>query len=125
MSGFVIRRIRPGGRVKIDGAWWRIEPGIDGPAYDGRLDGIYYAIGLYDARGYKTDRKHLPFAALWGTARHFYDERDLSDCDHEHCDWVGPECFSVDGGPRTLWWSVLWEEGWDNERWMEHQRSFL
>lgn len=59
---------------------------------------------------------------------HYYDWRDIYDCDHEHCNWTGPECFShpeVNGGTPSFIYTSLWEEGWDNDRWMKHQRDYM
>jgi len=44
---FAIRKVRPGGRVKIGGYWYR--PMSHHLAYDGRMDGYTYLFGRYPA----------------------------------------------------------------------------
>ena len=77
---FVIRTIRDGA-VKING--FTYQPlnlsGYGRITYDGRLDGMRYAFGLY-----WVGDKQEPYVFLWGTERAYRSE--LKD------DWPGPHC---------------------------------
>jgi len=86
---FVIRRIKDGS-VSIKGVTFR--PRSDAALkYDGRLDGMRYAFGLY----WNGDEFEKRFVELWGTERAYRYGVGLN--------WPGPEC--VDG---KLYWSS-WE----------------
>jgi hypothetical protein len=61
---FVIRTIL-NGRVKINGNWFYPK---GEPKYDGRLDGIAYAFGLYG----KSNGEYKDFIHCWGTASYYY-----------------------------------------------------
>lgn len=80
---FVLRTIHDG-HVRINGKTYA--PNDQHLAYDGRLDGMRFAFGLYDG---------FPFVSLWGTERTY-------NSDDPDADWPGPQC--VDGGFPWLWW---------------------
>ena len=68
--------------------------------YDGRLDGLRMAFGLYyGPKGYDTYRAsdgwQTKYVALWGTERAYRGGPD---------DWPGPEC--VDGCFPWEWWNA-------------------
>ena len=82
---FVIRKIRSG-RAKILGVWYY--PDDRFMEYDGRLDGMQYAFGLY----WNGDERDESLVCLWGTKEQYNFEAD---------DW-GPEL--VDGAFPWLFW---------------------
>jgi hypothetical protein len=82
---FAVRTIRDGsvwvyGREFVASDRWL--------PYDGRLDGMRYAFGLYYTAG-----ERLPFVSLWGADGAYGDE---------NADWPGPEC--VDDRFPWEWW---------------------
>lgn len=89
MKRFHIRTIK-NGQVKILGHYYH--PDNTHMQYDGRLDGMRYAFGLY--RIGDEDDKLEPFVCLWGTEKAY-----RSEC---HTDWYGPEC--IDGHFYWYWW---------------------
>lgn len=91
---FVIRKIR-NGRVKIFGRWYYASDQYE--KYDGRLDGLRYAFGLYERDGVLQD-----FVYLWGGERQFHTIEDLKE--------PVPEMLE-DGGLPWCWWNVR-----ENER---------
>ena len=84
---FALRTIR-NGRVKLFGREYA--PSERHMKYDGRLDGLRFAFGLY----YVGMEREL-HASLWGTERAF----KAAD---EDTDWPGPHC--VDGSFPWDWW---------------------
>jgi hypothetical protein len=87
---FVIRTIR-NGQVKINGQIFK--PADRWLEYDGRLDGIRYAFGLYWSGG-----AILPFVSLRGTEAAFHATSAEEIGQH----WPGPEC--VNGFFHWAWW---------------------
>jgi hypothetical protein len=61
MSKFAIRTIQSG-TVTINGKVYR--PDENFMPYDGRLDGLRYAFGLYEDE---------PFVSLWGTEKSYHE----------------------------------------------------
>lgn len=91
----MIRTVRDG-RVSIKGLWFR--PDEHHTAYDGRLDGLRCAFGLYwgppGYQGYRSsDGWQTQFVSLWGTEQAY---RSIGEC------VMGPEC--VDGWFPWEWW---------------------
>jgi len=81
-----IRKIRHG-RVKIRGKWFK--PDKQFLQYDGRLDGMVYAFGLY----YIGDQWNSEFVYLWGSEKSYRS--------HEHIEY-GPEL--VNNTFPWCWW---------------------
>ena len=86
----VLRTIRRG-RVKINHKWFYV--GEKWMKYDGRLDGLRYAFGLY-----WTGEELQSYISLWGTEEMYHD----IDAGY------GPEL--IDGGFPWSWWYELQEE---------------
>ena len=99
---FVIRTIR-NGRVKIKGRWFYP---YGEPKYDGRLDGISYAFGLYKKVGGEIEN----FVYCWGTASYYYA---WGDVDEEN--WWGEKIPTPNVEPNgtVLWnsWRTIDKEG--------------
>lgn len=91
---FAIRTIRQG-RAKIHGRWFY--PSEKFLPYDGRLDGMRYAFGLYWS-GDGAGNWHLEdFVYLWGPEELYHN-------DHEHDPGYGPEL--IDGYFPWACWRV-------------------
>lgn len=88
---FVTRKIKDG-RVKIYGRWFK--PEEKWQKYDGRLDGMKYAFGLYlDAKGNIED-----FVYMWGTEEAYrYNGDDFKGAQPE---------IMPDGGLPWSGWNV-------------------
>jgi hypothetical protein len=89
MRRFVIRKIKNGqvkifGRIFIPDEIWM--------KYDGRLDGLKYAFGLYSDGG-----KYLPFVNLWGPEQNYKN--------HDIDLWI-PDPQVVDGQYNWLIWRI-------------------
>lgn len=84
---FAIRKVKKG-RVKIHG---RLYEPKDNIPYDGSLDGMRYAFGLYSDPSY---------VVLWGT-----EEAYRYKGPEENAPWPGPEC--VEGLFRWIWWEEV------------------
>ena len=88
---FVIRTIK-NGQVKILGKVYH--PNSHYMEYDGRLDGMRYAFGLYyDCKGELEE-----FVSLCGAEKAYKAPGD------EDIDWPDPEC--VDGYYHWAWWDT-------------------
>lgn len=93
--GFAVRRVRPGGRVKIGGVWFTPRE-----EYHGELDGQVLAFGRY--RAFVTRGPYEPFVCLWGSAERFWS-------DDPDTDWPGPHC--IDGFFHWEWWEPQLQQG--------------
>lgn len=90
---FVLRTIRHG-QVRIDGRVFK--PSGKFMEYDGRLDGMRWAFGLY----WRGDEME-PFVELWGTEEAY---RAAGSLEHDDMEW--PESDAVDGYfPWTFWYA--------------------
>jgi len=86
---FVLRKIR-NGRAKIKGIWF--VPDERGKPYDGRLDGMVFAFGLY----YVGDRWNDEFVYLWGPEQNY--------CTHNTKLWIKDAQVYEDGFLYWCWW---------------------
>ena len=85
----VLRKIR-NGRVKYGGIWFY--PRQDNKKYDGRLDGLTMAFGIYsDPIGTRDNG----FISLWGYSDMYYKGMDY---------WPGSNC--IDNNFYWDWWYV-------------------
>lgn len=83
---FVLRTVRKG-RVRIMGATFEIRPcNATSRPYDGRLDGLRMAFGLY----WQGPSWNSGYVDIWGTEKAYRDTGDARPVD-----WPGPHC--VDG----------------------------
>jgi len=85
---FVIRKIR-NGKAKILGTWYI--PDSRFMQYDGRLDGMYYAFGLY----WNGNQRNTSLVCLWGTKELY----------NRYTDEWGPDL--VDGTFPWMFWYPL------------------
>ena len=82
---YVLRTVHEG-RVRIKGAIFEIRPcNATSMPYDGRLDGLRMAFGLY----WNGPEWHDKYVDIWGTEKAYRDQSDRG------VDWPGPHC--VDG----------------------------
>lgn len=95
---FVIRTIRDG-QAKINGLVFR--PSSQWLEYDGRLDGMRYAFGLY-----WTGDEMQSYVHLWGTEE-AYRAEDWAQYCKEHPANERPEC--VDGWCNWDFWPAVTE----------------
>ena len=95
---FVIRTIR-NGKVKIKGKWFY--PYGDIP-YDGRLDGIAYAFGLYEK--HDNSGGFEDFVEMWGTASYYYAWGDIDK--DEWMDKIPTPHVEKDGRVRWDFWGT-------------------
>lgn len=86
---FAIRTIRDG-RVKINGVWFA--PSEQWQPYDGRLNGMRYAFGLYYRETWDPR-----FVCLWGSEENYHSD----SAEFEY----GPEL--ADGGFPWYWWNAV------------------
>ncbi|HUW15287.1 MAG TPA: hypothetical protein VM537_36575 [Anaerolineae bacterium] len=99
---FVIRTIR-NGKVRIFGH--DFTPDAPHIPYDGRLDGLRYAFGLYEYCGDRHSGYHH-FAHCWGTEAAYRSDSDLAP--------AGPEV--VDGALAWEFWSTAEQREYDRQR---------
>ena len=95
---FAIRTIR-NGRVKIFHRWF--EPQEKWEEYDGRLEGLRYAFGLYYNPHYpyvNPTESMEPYVYLWGSEEQYHDPELL--------DFRGPE-ITKDGGLPWIFWNEV------------------
>ncbi len=91
---FAIRTIR-NGRVKIFHRWF--EPSEQWREYDGRLEGLRYAFGLY-----YSDDVMEPYVYLWGSEEQYHDPEIFEE-------FNGPE-VTKDGGLPWIFWDEVEDE---------------
>ena len=90
---FVLRTIVDG-KVQIDGKVF--VPSSRFMEYDGRLNGMRYAFGLY----WCSDELE-PYVSLWGTEEAY---RAVGAPEYDDMEWPGPD--AVDGYFPWAWWYV-------------------
>ena len=83
----ILRTIRRG-QVKFHGRWFAVDEQYQ--AYDGRLDGMRYAFGVYPTRdGFE------PLLSLWGTEAQYLNAEAPN----------GPE--AIEGTLPWSWWHMV------------------